>query len=211
MPEPCPKCGLPHLTVHGNPACKAHRSGNPTAPCKNPPVNGTAVCRNHGGTTIQARRTATVRIEESRAREMLARLERPAPIEHPVYELLDLAAETREWQRIMRERMSELSTMSQTDEHGVDRERALVLLYERSLDKSAKLLVDMAKLDLQTRALALQQRTAQAVMDGVVKALHRAGLGDHEIEVRDELAQVLREMRGDDRLPLATGRPGQAA
>lgn len=204
--DPCPKCGQPHLTRFGSPSCKAHRSNSGTAPCKNAPVNGTAVCKRHGAMAPQVIQAAMVRAEEARARDILSRLERPAPIDHPVYELLDLAAETREWQRIMRERMSELDQMSRIDNQGIDREKALVLLYERSLDKSARLLVDMAKLDLQTRALSIQQRAAEQVMGAVAKTLHAVGLGDHEAEFREKFAAVLREMRGDDRLPVGAGR-----
>lgn len=208
--EPCAKCGAPHVRT-GNPTCVGHKK-NPVRPCLRYPLSGLKVCTMHGGATPNAKKHAAMVTEERRARSMLERLEQPEPIEHPVYELLKLAAETIEWQRILRERLDEIQTMGEYDQHGVERERAIVLLYERALVQTGKLLVDMAKLDLQSKALALQQGTAAKVMDGVVTALHRVGLGEHEPAIRAALADVFREMRGaDDRLPLPTGRPGQAA
>lgn len=126
---------------------------------------------------------------------MLARLERPEPIAHPVFELLKITAETIEWQRILRERLDDVTSLETTDSLGAERERAVVALYERSLDRSGKLLTDLAKLDLRARALKLNEETAADLMSGVVEALRRAGLAEHEAEVRMHLAAVLRERR----------------
>lgn len=186
-PYDCAKCGEEHTR------CLAHQRGS-GKPCRGQPLDGQDVCRVHGGRQPAALEKATVRIEELRARSILERLERPAPIEHPVLELLAVAGETREWQRILRERLDELGSLYVTDTFRVERERAVVVLYERALDRSGRLLVDLAKLDLQARALKLNQQTAAQVMQAVVEALKRTGLAEHEPAVRRELAAIFAEM-----------------
>lgn len=154
---------------------------------------GAGRCKLHAGSTPAGQAAGIRALEEAKARTILARLEQPAPIQHPVYELLELAAETRAWQHVLRERMAELPELNIEDRQGVDRERALVALYERSLDRSAKLLVDMAKLDLKAKALALQQDTARQLLDDMNEALHRAGLTEHQLTVRTHLQAIFRE------------------
>ena len=167
-------------------------------PCTRPAGWGTGHpgvgrCKLHGGSLPNNEAAGIRDLEERRARTILQRLEQPEPIEHPVYELLKLAAETRAWQHVLRERMAELPELNIEDRQGVDRERALVALYERSLDRSAKLLVDMAKLDLKARSLALQQEQARQIMADMTEALQRAGLGEHELTVRTHLQTIFRE------------------
>lgn len=155
---------------------------------------GAGSCKLHGGSTPNGRLSGAREAEAKRARTILERLETPEPIEHPVYELLKLAAETTAWQRILRERMSELTELTQNDRLDVDRERALVRLYGESLDRTAKLFVDMARLDLKARALALQQEQAAQVMQAVTEALRRAGLTEAEPTVRNHLRDILTTM-----------------
>ncbi len=188
----CITCKQVHAAYDGKGRpCKGHIKGKP---CRRHCCKDQDVCPRHGGLTPQAKAGAMVRSEEREARKMLVkRLESPEPIQHPVYELLSLAAELREWQSLLRERVGELSELTQEDMMGVDRERALVTLYTRALDQNAKLLVDMAKLDLATRSLRLQQSAAQDVMEAVAMAIKRAGLAEHEDRIRAELAAALRE------------------
>lgn len=153
---------------------------------------GAGSCKLHGGSTPNGRTAGAREAEQKRARSILERLENPEPIEHPVYELLKLAAETTAWQRILRERMSDLQDLTQNDRLDVDRERALVGLYVKAQEQNAKLLVDMAKLDLKARALDLERERAHQVITAVSQALKQAGLQDHELTVRQHLANLLR-------------------
>ena len=173
--------------------CHAHsKSGEQ---CKRAAMIGGTVCRMHGGASPWAKIKAAERLEEREVRRILAdELEHPEPIEHPVYELLKLASEIKAWQRAIRLRMVDLTEITHEDKLGVERERALVSLYERAQDRNSKLLVDMAKLDLKARALALQAETATQVLQAVSEALRRCGLAAHDDQVRSELASVLRSM-----------------
>lgn len=179
--------------------CGARTKRRTGAPCERPAGWGTSHpgvgrCKLHGGSTPHQVAGAVVVLEDRRARSILARLEQPEPIDHPVLELLKLAAEASEFQRILRERLNELHSLETTDTLGTERERAVVVLYERALDRNARLLTDMAKLGLQERALRVNEETAGRVMQALVEALRRAGLGQHEIAVRQHLKDVLAEM-----------------
>ncbi len=195
-PAPCQKCGNVHLDYLGKPGCVAH--GRTTGlPCKKLRCPGQKVCFRHGGGAPQSRAKGAYVQEEARARKLLAgRLETAQPIEHPIYELLKLASESTEWKNLLRERLQELESLETTDKYGVEHERALVTLYTRALEQLGKLLSDMAKLDLQTRALRLQKEAAVEVMAAVSKALHKAGLSEHETLVRSLLAEAIKDMRG---------------
>lgn len=180
--------------------CGANTSAG--TPCRRPAGwatdhVGVGRCKWHGGRTRSHRQSAALVLETRRATSMLARLNEPQPIGHPVLALLDVAARVAEWERILRERLDELRTVEVTDAMGVERERAVVLLYERSLDRTARLLVDLNKLGLAARALALKEDTARRVVECAVTALDRIGLGEHEDRFREVFQAELRRAAGD--------------
>ncbi|RHA38711.1 hypothetical protein [Cellulomonas rhizosphaerae] len=74
---PCAKCGLPHLTWRGGPACTGHKSerdasGN-LVPCTKDPRKGATKCGFHGGSSPNALAAAQRRLDEEAASKALAR------------------------------------------------------------------------------------------------------------------------------------------
>ncbi len=197
--EPCKKCGKVHTTKSGVRACNAHKRNH--EPCTNAPMHGGFLCRMHGGATKPRRDAAALRVENQRARTMLQRLGNPEPLEHPVYELLKLGAEMRAYVDFFRERIAELDQLYTTDDFGTEHERALVLLYERGTERLMHMLADLARLDLQTRSLALQKEAATDMMRAIVTAMARMGLAERTRELRSTLSTVLREMHGSQVVP----------
>ena len=65
------------------------------------------------------------------------RLGEPTPLGHPVEELLAFVAEAKSWLGVLRERLAELSDFESFDRTGAESERAVVALYETSLDSTA--------------------------------------------------------------------------
>jgi hypothetical protein len=133
--------------------------------CKRYPTPGATVCRFHGGKAPQVKGRALERLESTRARSLLARLGEPEPIGHPVAELLAVAAELKAWQRILRERVAELVSFSTSDVMHIERERAVVTLYERSLDRTERILVDMMKLDLAERMARITKEQGRTIAE----------------------------------------------
>lgn len=172
--------------------CSAHTTSG--RPCRNFPMDGATVCRKHGGGAPQVRLAAAARLEDARARSLLAKLERPEPINHPVIELLELGAEMKAWMSFMRGRAAELAEedrLEHFDEKRAIHERAAVLLYERSIDRLAKLLVEFARLDLEARRQRLAENDAALVESSLRCALGAVGLDDRIPDVLRAFAQCL--------------------
>ena len=157
---------------------------------------GMGACKLHGGSIATNSFNAQVAIEERVVRTMLERLGEPTPIHNPVAALLAVAAETRAWQEILRARVSELIDIvyESRDEEGamIEREKAVVALYERSLDRTSRVLSSLVKLDLETRRVVLEEaqtemmfRALQAALVGVPK--------QYQEPARQRLVLALRE------------------
>lgn len=53
---PCAFCEKPHITPKGHPSCRGHRKAcEPPEPCLGVPETGLAVCKWHGGSTVNAK------------------------------------------------------------------------------------------------------------------------------------------------------------
>lgn len=131
---------------------------------------GVGRCKLHGGSTPSHQIGAHLAVVEREAGELLARLGKPEPLGHPVEELLARGAECRARQQVLRQRVAELSALAAFDTSGTERERAAVVLYERSLDRLGKLLVDLARLDLDARMIRLSEQQT-AVLGSVLCAV----------------------------------------
>jgi hypothetical protein len=162
---------------------------------------GVGSCKLHGGNTTTHRASAVIEIEEREARTLLQRLGEPVPIHNPVAALLAVAAETRAWQEILRERVDALHDLVY-DSYGrdddsdssiiVEREKAIVALYERSLDRTSRILASLVKLDLDARRVVLEEsqtdlmfRALQAVLSGLPK--------QYQEPAKERLVLALRE------------------
>lgn len=77
--EPCTECGLPHVRGDGRPSCARHSKGRLRPeivgkPCRQMPMRGQDVCKNHGGKSPQALRAAEVRVAKAEAEKKLTSL-----------------------------------------------------------------------------------------------------------------------------------------
>lgn len=100
---------------------------------------------------------------------------------------------------MLRERVAELRQLASVDRLGVERERATVALYERSLDRSARVLSELVKLDLDTRRTRLLETYGE-----MISSVFRAVINDPELafnaEMRDRLmAASSKHLRALDR------------
>jgi hypothetical protein len=149
----------------------------------NPPA-----CKNHGanrgGNTSKA---ASMRVVEGKVTDRLAeimaehgeRLLSPAQLGNPLIELLQLANEMAEWKNIMREVVAYLYSKDRIrSAHSKVGEqlRAEVLLYERALERLAKILQDIARLGIETRLASIEERQVRAVEQALAAALNASGL-----------------------------------
>jgi hypothetical protein len=116
--------------------------------CKRYCAPGATTCKFHGGASPQAKRAARSRVAESEA-IALAEHHEVEPGLDPFDALQTLASRAVEAERILHERVGELRTAK------VD--SGEVMAWERALTRAGKLLVDISRLDIDERKVAIQQ------------------------------------------------------
>lgn len=198
----CKRCGM----IHDR--CRGHtKTGRP---CAARPQKGCDVCRAHGAPKNITRQVVRHQ-EENKLRTVYERLCDPEPLGHPVAELLALAAEQREWMRVVRERVADLSEYGAEDVDRVEREKAVVLLYERAQDRAAKTLNDLARLDLDARMVRVSEAQAALVSTIVLTAIGNPYIGlteEQQDNVRRALASGFRKAaQKAETAAAAIGRP----
>jgi PAS domain-containing protein len=137
------------------------------------PTPGVGRCKLHAGSTsthqVHAARVLIERAEQS----ALAELHRIGvePMTNPLEALAELAAEARAWQAILRAQVAELAALVERAPDGVERVRAVVTLYERSLDRTAMFAAMMAKLGIDDRIVKVNARIGEAMGERIAGAI----------------------------------------
>lgn len=171
--------------------CRAHRSNG--EPCKRPPIRGGTVCSSHGGRAPAVRAAAGRRLAEQEAtREVVRLTDARGPLSLPdVYrEMLSTAGDAVAWQNILRQRVDSLDDYSSVSGMGGDQIRADVVLFERAMDRTAKVLELVARLDLDTRLTHISAQQGEQVARVLRVGLDAAGLSTGQREAA-EAAMVL--------------------
>lgn len=189
---------MPSPTYHETRTrCKAHnKSGKP---CGGWAIKGATVCYHHGGAAPQVRRAAAQRVELARVNaEVLAHLQEATPIRslREVYaELLEVAGVARAWRQILTKRVSELKNVGYKAERGEQQIRADVQLFERALDRSAKIGELIARLNLDERKAALDGVAGAAVAELIKRILNDLDLSEEQAAAAPGIAaHHLREL-----------------
>lgn len=160
------------------PACKAHGA-------------------NLGSVTSQH---AAARIVEGRQADRLViilaehgeKFLHPDPIGNPLAELLELAAEIKAFKEVMRQVTAYLVSRerirSAHDKVG-EQLRAEVMLYERAMERLAKILIDISKLGIEARLAGVEDDQVELIDRALTAALTAAGL---DLVAQQEAKVVLR-------------------
>lgn len=145
-------------------------------------------CKNHGANkgSVLSKRAAGREVEGRVMDRMVAimgehgdRLVKPQPVGNPLVELLQLAAEVGEWKNIMREIVTYLldeKRIRSAHNRVGEQLRAEVLLYERALERFAKILLDIQKAGIEARLAALEERQVLMIEQALATALNASGL-----------------------------------
>jgi hypothetical protein len=98
-----------------------------------------------------------------------------APLEDPVGALLRLATEIVAFKDFLAGRVAELRAQEWrfTDDRGAEQLRAELSLYERALDRTARVLVDVNRLGLEERALRNAERVAERQGEQIAEVIKR--------------------------------------
>lgn len=170
--------------------------------CAMAPIRGGEVCTAHGGQLPQVRRHATENAIKKEAEVELNKLTRSGVIDlkgvtvdNPLELLMELAGEAKAWKDVLAERVEHLKTEDWRYNAGRAGEqiRGEVVLYERSIERLAKILTAMARLNISERLAAVTERQAELVEQAITRALIEAGV-DEDLRY-ETLKIVARKLR----------------
>lgn len=159
--------------------------------CRQLAVKGTDPirCKNHGANagSVQWKQAQHRQVEDKITdiyrqimNEQGERLLHPERIGDPLIELLELAAEMGEFRTIMREQVAELikkGNLGYSHTKVGEQLRYQGVLYERALERFAKILLDISKLNIQDRLAGVQEQTAAMLERALDAALEESGVG----------------------------------
>ena len=126
-------------------SAKSKRTG---VQCGRYVIDGFTVCKWHGGASQKAKAGAARRVVEAQAVQILEK-QGVTPLKHPVEELLELGAEARSMQRVLKDRVG--------DPEFADLAGPTFAAYERALERISKFLIDLSKLGLEQRKVQLDE------------------------------------------------------
>lgn len=184
------------MTKRGGPKCggKLHgRDGTCTLPAGwGTDHRGYGRCRKHLGNAPTVAKAAERERLNHEAAAALAALDVP-PVHDPLTELQRLAGQVIAWKNAMAEKVNELADLRyEGDLHG-EQLRAEVALWERAMDRCERVLVAMAKLNLDERLVRISEEQARIVTGVILGAFADIGLPQEMSDaIRPAIARRLR-------------------
>lgn len=151
-------------------SAKSKRSGKR---CGKWPIQGAKVCEMHGGKAPQVKRVASERLLEGDLRKALERHGRDTPVTDPLTALQEHAGKVRSWFDYLEERVSSLRHSSQWDTEQI---RGEVELFTRAQETVGKILVDMAKLKIDERLIAIEEGKVAMLFEALKAGLVAGGI-----------------------------------
>lgn len=135
------------------------------------PIKGSNRCRIHGGSAPQTRAKAARRLAEGRIRKAIDKVEVREVVD-PIGELMRLAGEVVTWKDVMASHVAFLREDYRYDgDRAGEQLRAEVALYERAIDRTDKVLSNIAKLNLEERLVHVSELQAAKVASIIKRAV----------------------------------------
>jgi hypothetical protein len=154
---------------------------------------GIGPCRLHGGNFANVAKAAERKRAEAELQSVLAGLGVARPVANPLEALRQLAGEILLLKDVLRGMVERLGSVRYDGLAG-EQVRGEIQLYERALDRAAKVLVDIGRLNIDERLAAITQRQADVVVAAIKAGLDAAGVGHGEERTRANAA-VAAELR----------------
>jgi hypothetical protein len=189
--EVCAKCGA----VHDPTRCNAHSKMQLGGQCQRAPMADQKVCATHGGKAPQALAAAATRNTDNKIRQKLGQLV-STPVANPLAALQELAGEAQAWKELCAQHVAELERMRYGTEGG-EAIRGEIILFERAIDRLGRLLVDIAKLNIDERLAKVSEMQLDLVARALTAWMAESGMGPEEqLEARRGVARHLRLISG---------------
>lgn len=130
-------------------------------------------CRSHGGAAPQVKAAAQRNLLAGELRSMLERHGRDMPVTDPLTALQEHAGKVRAWMDFLEERISALRHSSQWDTEQI---RGEVELFVRAQKEVRETLVDMGRLKIDDRLIAIEEGKIQMLFDALKAGLVAGGV-----------------------------------
>lgn len=166
--------------------------------CKNWAAKGLTRCsihiKNDSALKEMGIRNMNDRIERHRLLKLTDKYMDDGLLDNPLIALQQLAAEVLAFKDFARDKVLELqdTEWDYEDKKGTEEIRAIIQLYERGMDRAARLLADMGKLNLDERLVQISERQGELVATVLETVLRRLDLGDRVDEARNLLGAEFR-------------------
>lgn len=189
--EVCPRC----QTVHDPIRCSAHSKMQAGGQCQRLPMAGQKVCATHGGKAPQNLAAAETRRTEEKIRKTLGQLV-STPVANPLAALQELAGEAQAWKELCAEHVASLERMRYGTEGG-EAIRGEIILFERAIDRLGRLLVDIAKLNIDERLAKVSELQLDLIARALGAWMAEEGMSpEQQQEARRGVARHLRLISG---------------
>jgi hypothetical protein len=139
------------------PRCIAHKRNGDQ--CKKDAIVGTTVCLAHGGGAKQVRQRARERVAEAQAMKVLQR-RGVRQVDNPLLELAGMASEILSLKDVLAEKVNNGKANA-----------AEWASFSQWVDRSVKVLTDLARLDLDERLVRVTEAEALLIVDAVMATL----------------------------------------
>lgn len=157
--------------------CKAHNRRGER--CGRAAIRGGFVCHVHGGGSPAVKAKALERLRTAEVENYVAgqasgwsQVDGPMSMGEVLDELLKTARLAVRWRDLLEQIVGQLSEMRYTAHgSGAEQLRAEIALFERAMDRVAKVSEAIARLDLDARMAALSQRQGRQVFEAVERTV----------------------------------------
>jgi hypothetical protein len=157
----------------------AASSGNQ---CKVKPVKGYPFCMTHLNTA------SVSEIALVRGKDVLFSDIRGRKIENPLEELGSLVSEVLVYKDYCAMQVAKLRGDERYEGRGGEQLRAEVALYERSLDRAGRMLIEWSRLDIDERLMKIEEAKAMAILEVIRRALLAAELDEDTRAIAEKVA-----------------------
>jgi len=172
--------------------------------CKKWAVKGTLRCDRHGGAAVKHIGEQHMKERAAKAK-LLALLQEDGQTEqaiaieefNPLFALSKLAIEVLAMKDMLLEQVTELAEEDWVygDRLGIENVRAVIQLYERAVDRTSRLLVDIGRLNLDERLMKISERQGNLISEILQRVLGQLGLDDEDrARAQTHLASEFRKL-----------------
>ena len=135
-------------------------------------------------------------IAEAKLQQQAAKLlyQRDAtPVTNPLEALQKLAGRAAAWEDIIGEKVNEMRSIRYSTEEGGEQLRAEIAVMERAMDRLGRLLVDIAKLNIEEKLAGIRKRTLDMLERALDEALEASGAPlEGKAKAREAFKRTLR-------------------